>query len=137
MEALAKSAEGEVIRLEVIQGHVNELRQGVAVTSLSPDATKQLKALLNLSEAACRSIKQDRILKALAFPDMYGRFEDVDTAHYKTFKWILESDHNRSARELFLDWLSSGNGVFHISGKLGSGKSTLMKFLCDHSRTEV
>ncbi|PMD43771.1 hypothetical protein L207DRAFT_631816 [Hyaloscypha variabilis F] len=39
------------------------------------------------------------------------------------------------ARKLLLDWISSGAGTFHISGKLGSGKSTLMKYLCDHKRT--
>lgn len=37
-----------------------------------------------------------------------------------------------NAKESLDTWLSSGNGIFHISGKLGSGKSTLMKFLCDH-----
>jgi len=35
----------------------------------------------------------------------------------------------------FLRWLSSGDGIFHIAGKLGSGKSTLMKFLCEHPCT--
>ena len=41
----------------------------------------------------------------------------------------------KSARELLQNWLSSGTGVFHISGKAGSGKSTLMKLLCTHRRT--
>ncbi|KUJ18518.1 uncharacterized protein LY89DRAFT_667608 [Mollisia scopiformis] len=36
----------------------------------------------------------------------------------------------------FVDWLASGNRFFHVCGKLGSGKSTLMKFLCDHKRTQ-
>lgn len=44
-------------------------------------------------------------------------------------------EHDSSVREPFLHWLSFGNGIFHISGKLGSGKSTLMKFLCEHERT--
>ena len=35
----------------------------------------------------------------------------------------------------FEDWLLHGQGVFHISGKPGSGKSTLMKMLCSHRRT--
>jgi ABC-type lipoprotein export system ATPase subunit len=44
----------------------------------------------------------------------------------------------RESREKFTDWLSSTRAsfpFFHISGKLGSGKSTLMKYLCCHSRT--
>ena len=40
-----------------------------------------------------------------------------------------ESEERTEARSKFLTWLSSGSGVFHVSGKLGSGKSTLMKFL--------
>ncbi|KAF9879593.1 hypothetical protein CkaCkLH20_03136 [Colletotrichum karsti] len=38
----------------------------------------------------------------------------------------------RSARKLFMNWLSSGEGIFHFSAKFGAGKSTLMKFLCAH-----
>lgn len=40
------------------------------------------------------------------------------------------------ASNRFLGWLSSPEGgIFHIAGKPGSGKSTLMKFLFDHERT--
>lgn len=35
----------------------------------------------------------------------------------------------------FEDWLRSGSGVFHISGKAGSGKSTLMKLILSTRRT--
>jgi hypothetical protein len=99
---------------------------------------------LNLSEEACQTITQQRILNSLAFSDMHSRFDAVDTAHYKTFEWIFEDtpgvedgERDPSARESFIHWLSSGKGIFHVSGKLGSGKSTLMKFLCDHDRTEA
>jgi hypothetical protein len=33
--------------------------------------------------------------------------------------------------------LESGSGIYHIAGKIGSGKSTLMKFLCKDPRTPV
>ncbi|KAL5340071.1 hypothetical protein BJX70DRAFT_397086 [Aspergillus crustosus] len=39
-------------------------------------------------------------------------------------------------REEFLTWLNSGRHIFHISGKAGSGKSTLMKFLAKSSRVK-
>jgi len=41
-----------------------------------------------------------------------------------------------TARTNFTTWLREGGGIFHISGKAGSGKSTLMKFLCSHERTK-
>ncbi|SPO03019.1 uncharacterized protein DNG_05700 [Cephalotrichum gorgonifer] len=40
------------------------------------------------------------------------------------------------ARSTLLQWLSSEKGFFHISGKAGSGKSTLMKLIAGHSKTQ-
>lgn len=40
------------------------------------------------------------------------------------------------ARDDFIFWLQRDHGIFHISGKPGSGKSTLMKYLCQHRRTK-
>jgi hypothetical protein len=75
---------------------------------------------------------------------MYGRYDAVDKAHYETFQWFFnddpqaeQDDARRLAKKSFMDWLSSGNGIFHISRKLGSGKSTLMKFLYQHDRTKT
>jgi chromosomal replication initiation ATPase DnaA len=48
-----------------------------------------------------------------------------------------EHQHLLEAGGRFIEWLSSGVGIFHISGKLGSGKSTLMKYLFNHPRTET
>lgn len=46
-----------------------------------------------------------------------------------------ELRNRRRQREAFKRWLRSGDGVFHISGKAGSGKSTLIKFLTREKRT--
>ncbi|SPO01544.1 uncharacterized protein DNG_04217 [Cephalotrichum gorgonifer] len=54
-----------------------------------------------------------------------------------TFRNLIGlSDEMKAARKRLQDWLSSGSGVFHISGKAGAGKSTLMKLLCRHERTK-
>ncbi|KAH0534152.1 hypothetical protein FGG08_007261 [Glutinoglossum americanum] len=45
-----------------------------------------------------------------------------------------EQEIRKFTRDTFLAWLRSGRQIYHISGKAGSGKSTLMKFLSQHSR---
>lgn len=144
LDTLISSAKVDAGKLGLLQKHVEQLRLGVRVTSISPKAQEQIRNLLDLSEEACRKIRQKRVLNSLAYSDMHGRFETVDTAHNKTFEWIFEDstkggnvDRALSSRESFIHWLSAGSGIFHITGKLGSGKSTLMKFLCDHPRTEA
>ncbi|OTA81348.1 hypothetical protein M434DRAFT_37581 [Hypoxylon sp. CO27-5] len=39
------------------------------------------------------------------------------------------------ARDGFISWLKQDAGIFYISGKPGSGKSTLMKYLTRHPKT--
>ena len=49
----------------------------------------------------------------------------------------IDNEEKAAARNALLNWLSSGNGILHISGKLGSGKLTLMKYLCEHKSTRA
>jgi Cdc6-like AAA superfamily ATPase len=63
-------------------------------------------------------------------------YRDSDRGSGRDFDEGTKEISDCSSGESFLSWLSSGNGIFHVSGKPGSGKSTLMKFLCDHPRTQ-
>jgi hypothetical protein len=47
-----------------------------------------------------------------------------------------ERDLRQNTRDSFLTWLRSDSQIYHISGKAGSGKSTLMKFLCNNPRVK-
>jgi hypothetical protein len=83
---------------------------------------------------------QSAILNALSFDQMNERFFQVPEAAENTFTWIFqESDtqmeSNHKLKYPFKKWLASGSGIFHISGKPGSGKSTLMKYLFKHPET--
>lgn len=48
---------------------------------------------------------------------------------------VNASDDCEHAQKVFLEWLRTGDGIFHVSGNPGSGKSTLMKFLSQNKRT--
>jgi hypothetical protein len=95
-----------------------------------------------------------RLLKALAFPEINERRNMIEgrvNDFGDTYKWIFDKTHNvslpkaastkvsegemepvkrrRLLAHSFVDWLRSGEDLFWISGKPGSGKSTLMDYI--------
>jgi NACHT domain len=78
---------------------------------------------------------QDMILQSLRFPTMNDRYETIKAAHAKTFEWIFRKfEGNDKPWDDFSDWLQHGEGIYWISGKAGSGKSTLMRYIQDNPR---
>lgn len=76
--------------------------------------------------------KEQIILGSLHYHAVNIRFENLKKAHIRTFQWAFNNN------EIHLkEWLEQEGGIFWISGKAGSGKSTLMKFLCQHSGTDA
>ncbi|KAI9767609.1 MAG: hypothetical protein M1839_004466 [Geoglossum umbratile] len=73
---------------------------------------------------------------AISDSDQTNPRESSYSQEEKRNRWEEELERRARTRVSFLKWLGAGGGVFHISGKAGSGKSTLMKFLCGHERTE-
>jgi hypothetical protein len=73
------------------------------------------------------------ILKSLFFRGMDARHSLIADAHSETFDWIFKSSafppSDPRSRVKFDEWLAWGSGIYWISGKPGSGKSTLMKYL--------
>ena len=91
---------------------------------------------------------------SLSFPEIYARQDDIVMSHEGTCRWIFGSTHavdetdsmsessdasseSRDVEEIraqpwssFKDWLEGdGNEPYWLSGKPGSGKSTLMKYI--------
>ncbi|KAL9094047.1 MAG: hypothetical protein Q9165_003717 [Trypethelium subeluteriae] len=100
-------------------------------------STQQLqKSIEDLFASMRRADMVNQVLSSLDFEDMEFRHDAVAEAHSRTFSWILEEDRPNEMPEVgFLNWLRSDSGIYWISGKPGSGKSTLMKYLCDQERT--
>jgi hypothetical protein len=69
------------------------------------------------------------LLASLYLPDSQERFDQVEDAYEGTFAWLFEKELG------FVKWLQSGGGIFWISGKPASGKSTLLKYAVSSSRT--
>ena len=80
----------------------------------------------------------ERLLESLYFPDIHARQEGIDEAHKQTFEWIFDKSGNEIRPwHPFIDWLENGRGTYWISGKAGSGKSTLMNLICQDPRTNA
>ena len=77
-----------------------------------------------------------KFLESLWFSEIYSREETIAEVHRKTFEWIFDKPGKAARRwDNFNTWLETGEDNYWISGKAGSGKSTLMNFLCQDERT--
>ncbi|KAN0102071.1 hypothetical protein V8E51_012581 [Hyaloscypha variabilis] len=82
--------------------------------------------LASLAEAESNIIA-DKIVASLNYDSRPVRHGSVPQAHKDTFQRAFDSRLSH--------WLRSGSGIFWISGKPGSGKSTFMKFIASHWQT--
>jgi len=84
--------------------------------------------------------KQVDIISSLHYPKISERERNIKDPHPRTYEWLFEGSEDvskmRSSSNVF-DWLHTGRDVFWVSGKAGSGKSTLMKYLYNHSKTRA
>jgi hypothetical protein len=108
---------------------------------------KDLSVKISTLVDESKSMASDQtVLKSLRFRSMKIRHANIVDAHSKTFEWIFElpapissspspSSPGFPSQPSFFKWLRTQSGIYWIMGKAGSGKSTLMKFLCDHERT--
>ena len=79
-----------------------------------------------------QALKQ--FMSDLSFEHLDSR-QQLKDAYPDTCEWIWNApeDYRSSSRwSNFPTWLKSGNGIFWIQGKAGSGKSTLMSYISEH-----
>lgn len=80
---------------------------------------------------------EDALLAALTFRMMFEREAEIRDTYERTFRWIFEDPKERGKPwDNFQTWLREDSGCYWIEGKAGSGKSTLMKFISTHPKTQ-
>ena len=96
----------------------------------------RLRYLLRGVVEESQKVEKEKILFSLKFESMKARHDRIKEAHEKTFACIFtDPESSIHPENIFMDRLRSGKGIFWVSGKAGSGKSTLMQYLCDHAKT--
>ncbi|PVH77304.1 hypothetical protein DL98DRAFT_638501, partial [Cadophora sp. DSE1049] len=79
---------------------------------------------------------QSLLLRRLHFDDMEDRHNRISKAHETTLQWLYKDPGGINATwSSFTKWLSSDSNLYWITGKAGSGKSTLMKYIYSDQRT--
>ncbi|TID23410.1 hypothetical protein E2P81_ATG02981 [Venturia nashicola] len=80
--------------------------------------------------------RQQKLLSSLAFPEMNARknTSSID-AFPGTFRWIFDANKVHAWDSLPSFLTSQEQNLYWISGKPGSGKSTLMKYLIGQEKT--
>ncbi|EUC31138.1 hypothetical protein COCCADRAFT_6931 [Bipolaris zeicola 26-R-13] len=131
------SKEISAIAVDATQAQAALTREGSAIKAEDLKAIGD--ALTSLVDEGRYLTKSQKVLSSLYFKSMKTRHSNVASAHAQTFDWVFRPTSQKSRHSRppvhFLDWLSHKNGIFWVSGKPGSGKSTLMKHICGHRRT--
>jgi len=102
-------------------------------------ASRLATQLVEMQTAGTTASRMCRILASLQFPSIDDRRSQIARAHSSTFEWIFNPDQvelSDGGRPTFDKWLQSNEGVYWVTGKPGSGKSTLMKWICSHEKTK-
>ena len=119
---------------------VSSLKSDLFTTSYNfRRSDDQLKPIqINLSQAD-NERAQLSFLACLEYNGMIDRESHIAKAHESTFRWVLQDKQFQQRQSPVAkwsnlrEWLESDDQLYCITGKAGSGKSTLMKFLCSPS----
>lgn len=127
----------QAIADSLLQGHrsFDELKS--LVQSENAATQERVSDLLRIHQnMLSEKERSQRLLDSLHFPDIHCRQEQIADAHSETFQWIFDASPIAIRPWAnFVEWLENGEGTYWINGKLGSGKSTLMSYICQDART--
>ncbi|KAK4222359.1 hypothetical protein QBC38DRAFT_549299 [Podospora fimiseda] len=166
VDKLSSSASNSEDTMDQIQESIDKLnsflREGSGMGWLANSVAKEVERSISDQEAKLHDMRVHQfILRSLEYGKMRDRssmlkqhlsvINEQQKENGGTFQWIFEpqasnvSDNEEElkmkneARNKWRNWISSQSdaGVFHIAGKFGSGKSTLMQFLFEHPQTQV
>ncbi|KAH0430079.1 hypothetical protein CcaCcLH18_08025 [Colletotrichum camelliae] len=118
-------------KLDAMAQQVKELLKSESRTE-SVGVNELAQTLAAFAEEAKNHGINRAILESLHFGQIKERQNEIPKAHTDTFKWIF----NENGPGNFANWLRESSGIFWITGKPGSGKSTLMKFISGHETTK-
>lgn len=104
------------------------------------DVSRMALALTEVTRQDRSNAINTMLLDSLYFTQISERRSNIREAHHSTFKWVFEPTAELEDRwtnlPRWLDGTDPGQNVYWITGKAGSGKSTLMRYLYEAKETK-
>jgi hypothetical protein len=119
---------------------LTELKHQIMSAMASKTSSKTGDLVKNLSAAqrmTTHDLPQEAILTSLRYTEMDYRQDSIVNPDHSSYSWIFEgsSTTENQPQNRYMSWLSEDDGIFWVTGKPGSGKSTLMKHIYKDERT--
>ncbi|KAI1077819.1 hypothetical protein F5B20DRAFT_550467 [Whalleya microplaca] len=128
MDDSGKERHNEIVRLLIERNGTTSGESSPAPTEGTPQKPYN---------SGTRNKAEDIILDSLWYASIRDREESIEKAYVETLEWIFEDPKvNNKTWGNFVDFLEGDSRLYWITGKPGSGKSTLMKFINGHPRTK-
>ncbi|KAI1372437.1 hypothetical protein F4677DRAFT_463278 [Hypoxylon crocopeplum] len=140
--SLAESKKDRNIILEIL-GRLSALQLSVErqLASRNPSLGPAAGYSRNQPDGISSEEAEKAILRILWYPSMDDREESIQAPYSETLHWIYQGSKMNSKGDecewdSFVDFLRGEKRMYWITGKPGSGKSTLMKFIKDQPQTK-
>ncbi|KAK0707260.1 hypothetical protein B0H67DRAFT_555992 [Lasiosphaeris hirsuta] len=120
------------LKLDLQSTHAPRHDDGITQRDfIPPDVAERItSSLASIISVELDVSAEQAVLRSLNFEQRPFREDNIANAYESTFQWIYQDDSP------FRKWLQSEQGIFWVSGKAGSGKSTLIKLIIHDPRTE-
>jgi NACHT domain len=139
-QEIARKLAQYITRSEGWQAAMLDTTHGNHLPNCPPTSTasnRDSSLIENLSDYS-RDWFSNQILEMLRYAEIDTRQDDIPKAHQETFQWIFKNPEQDQSYDDFAAWLTGNDETaYWITGKPGSGKSTLMKFIFENQETTV
>jgi hypothetical protein len=123
---------GDDLARAVLRNEIQDIRNVRMLKAILHASIDDNNDLAEVTKSAIDRECTRLILNRLWFRLIDDRRDSIAEVHSRTLQWAIHPPSSTVAWSDLSQWLRSEHGIYWISGKPGSGKSTLVKFLYNH-----